>query len=69
MVIDQLADYARQEATRDLPEAVQHHAKRAIIDWFSALFPGIGVAPGPQLMPPAGTCRARTSRTSHRAAV
>lgn len=50
MVIDQLADYARQEATRDLPEAVQHHAKRAIIDWFSALFPGIGVAPGPQLM-------------------
>ncbi len=50
MVIDQLADYARQECARALPEAVAHHAKRAVIDWFSALFPGIGEAPGPQLM-------------------
>lgn len=50
MVIDQLADYARHECARALPEAVAHHAKRAVIDWFSALFPGIGEAPGPQLM-------------------
>jgi len=50
MVIDQLADYARQECARALPDAVAHHAKRAVIDWFSALFPGIGEAPGPQLM-------------------
>lgn len=50
MVIDQLADYARQECARALPDAVAHHAKRAVIDWFAALFPGIGEAPGPQLM-------------------
>lgn len=50
MVIDQLADYARQETSRALPDPVLHHAKRAVIDWFSALFPGIGVAPGPHLM-------------------
>ncbi len=50
MVIDQLAEYARQECARPLPDAVAHHAKRAVIDWFSALFPGIGEAPGPQLM-------------------
>ncbi len=50
MVIDQLAEYARQECARALPDAVAHHAKRAVIDWFSALFPGIGEAPGPQLM-------------------
>lgn len=50
MVIDQLADYARHECARALPDAVAHHAKRAVIDWFSALFPGIGEAPGPQLM-------------------
>lgn len=50
MVIDQLAEYARQACARPLPDEVAHHAKRAVIDWFSALFPGIGVAPGPQLM-------------------
>lgn len=50
MVIDQLAQYARQACARPLPDEVAHHAKRAVIDWFSALFPGIGEAPGPQLM-------------------
>ncbi len=50
MIIDQLADYARFEAARPLPPEVTHHAKRALIDWFSALFPGIALAPGPQLM-------------------
>ena len=50
MVIDELAQYAQYEAGRALPDEVAHHAKRALIDWFSALFPGIGVDPGSQLM-------------------
>lgn len=50
MVIDQLADYAQRESARTLPAEVTHHAKRALIDWFAALFPGIALAPGPQLM-------------------
>ncbi|MEK9804282.1 MAG: MmgE/PrpD family protein [Curvibacter sp.] len=33
-----------------MPAEVTHHAKRALIDWFAALFPGIALAPGPQLM-------------------
>jgi 2-methylcitrate dehydratase PrpD len=50
MIVDEFAKYAQHEASRALPAEVAHHAKRALIDWFSALFPGIGVAPGPQLM-------------------
>ena len=50
MIIDEFARYAQLEAGRDLSPEVAHHAKRALIDWFSALFPGIGVAPGVQLM-------------------
>lgn len=49
-VIAQLADYAQRESARPLPAEVTHHAKRALIDWFAALFPGIALAPGPQLM-------------------
>lgn len=50
MIIDEFARYAQLEAGRPLAPEVTHHAKRALIDWFSALFPGIGVAPGVQLM-------------------
>ncbi|HWI82118.1 MmgE/PrpD family protein [Ramlibacter sp.] len=50
MILDEFARYAQAEAARALPEQVAHHAKRALIDWFSALFPGIPVAPGVQLM-------------------
>jgi 2-methylcitrate dehydratase PrpD len=50
MLLDAFARYAQIEAGRVLPEHATHHAKRALIDWFSALFPGIGVAPGVQLM-------------------
>ena len=50
MIVDQLAEYAQREATRPLPAEVTHHAKRALIDWFAALLPGIALAPGPQLM-------------------
>jgi len=50
MIIDEFARYAQLEAGRPLSPEVAHHAKRALIDWFSALFPGIGVAPGVQLL-------------------
>jgi 2-methylcitrate dehydratase PrpD len=49
-IVDEFARYAQAEAGRALPPEVAHHAKRALIDWFSALFPGIAVAPGVQLM-------------------
>jgi len=44
-VLTTLAAYGASEAARPLPEAVAHHAKRAVIDWFSALYPGTRVAP------------------------
>ena len=50
MVLDELARYAQLEAGRPLSAEVTHHAKRALIDWFAALFPGVGQAPGVQLM-------------------
>jgi 2-methylcitrate dehydratase PrpD len=50
MIIDEFARYAQFEAARPLPAEVAHHAKRALIDWFAALFPGIGGAPATQLM-------------------
>jgi 2-methylcitrate dehydratase PrpD len=50
MIVDQLAEYSQRESGRPLRDDVAHHAKRALIDWFSALFPGITQAPGPQLM-------------------
>ncbi|MEO8652756.1 MAG: MmgE/PrpD family protein, partial [Ramlibacter sp.] len=59
MIVDEFARYAQFEANRALPAEVAHHAKRALIDWFSALFPGIAVAPGQQLM------RAHASELGH----
>lgn len=50
MIIDEFARYAQLEAGRPLSPEVTHHAKRALIDWFSALFPGIAVAPNAQLL-------------------
>lgn len=59
MIVDQFAEYAQFEASRPLPDDVAHHAKRALIDWFSALFPGIAEAPGRQLV------RAHASELGH----
>src|SRR5512140_2086403 len=59
MIVDEFARYAPFEAGRPLPAEVAHHAKRALIDWFSALFPGIGGATGRQWM------RAHASELGH----
>lgn len=40
-IIQQYAAYAALEANRDLSTKTLHHAKRVVLDWFSALYPGI----------------------------
>lgn len=45
MLVDVFAEYAQRDATRDLPQDVIHHAKRALLDWVSCLLPGTKVAP------------------------
>lgn len=49
-ILDEIASYAQHEAGRELSEEVMHHAKRAVIDWFSALYPGTRVAPTTNLV-------------------
>jgi 2-methylcitrate dehydratase PrpD len=44
-IAEQLASYAAAEQTAKLSDAVRHHAKRAMIDWFAALLPGTLAAP------------------------
>lgn len=39
-LIEQLADYSLHEANSTLRSDVRHHAKRAVLDWFAALYPG-----------------------------
>jgi hypothetical protein len=43
------ARYAADFRRQDLPAEVLHHAKRAVIDWYASLFPGLGAAPVRQL--------------------
>lgn len=49
-IVDRLAGYAQLEAGRTLSDEVLHHAKRAVVDWFAALYPGTRVAPTTQLV-------------------
>ncbi|WP_459617424.1 MmgE/PrpD family protein [Bordetella sp. 2513F-2] len=50
MLLEQLAEYGARDSVRELPPSVIHHAKRALVDWFAALYPGTRVAPCPQLL-------------------
>ncbi len=40
-----LGHYATEFHRQPLPAAVIHHAKRAVIDWYASLFPGLAAAP------------------------
>lgn len=40
MLIDTFAEYVAQEMQRPADREALHHAKRAVVDWFAALFPG-----------------------------
>ena len=44
-LMHKIAEYAVREQTATLRPEVIHHAKRAIIDWYAALFPGSVIAP------------------------
>jgi 2-methylcitrate dehydratase PrpD len=50
MLVDIFADYAQREAGRELSPHVVHYAKRALLDWFSALLPGTEVSPAINLV-------------------
>lgn len=47
-----LAAHAADWRTRPVPPALAHHTRRALVDWFAALFPGARQAPA-SLMAPA----------------
>ncbi|HET7730157.1 MAG TPA: MmgE/PrpD family protein [Usitatibacter sp.] len=49
-LLEQIAAYGAHDAVRPLPAEVQHYAKRAVIDWFSALYPGTRVSPATNLV-------------------
>jgi 2-methylcitrate dehydratase PrpD len=49
MILEQFARYVADEARRDLSPDTKHAAKRVLIDWFSALFPGTRVSPATNL--------------------
>jgi 2-methylcitrate dehydratase PrpD len=43
--IDTLAQFAAGFGTQPLPADVLHHAKRAVVDWHAALYPGLATEP------------------------
>ena len=49
-LLARISAYGARDATRELPPQVVHHAKRAVIDWVSALYPGTRVAPATLLV-------------------
>ena len=48
-ITETIADYICAELHRPLPETVTHHAKRAVIDWFAAMYSGAVQEPNPML--------------------
>jgi 2-methylcitrate dehydratase PrpD len=44
-VVERFAEWAQAFRAQPLPPEVQHHARRALIDWHAALLPGAIVAP------------------------
>jgi 2-methylcitrate dehydratase PrpD len=49
ILIEKIADYIVQEQTRQFAPSTIHHAKRAVIDWFAAMYPGVGSRPKPDV--------------------
>jgi 2-methylcitrate dehydratase PrpD len=48
-VVERLASWAAEARSRPLPPEVIHHAKRAVIDWHAAYYPGTVVPPATML--------------------
>ena len=49
-LLESIAAYGARDAVRELPPAVVHHAKRAVIDWLAALYPGTRASPAVNLV-------------------
>jgi 2-methylcitrate dehydratase PrpD len=49
-LLTRIAAYGARDSTRELRGDVVHHAKRAVIDWFAALYPGTRVSPATNLV-------------------
>jgi 2-methylcitrate dehydratase PrpD len=49
-LLESIAGHGARDARRELPPEVVHHAKRAVIDYFSALYPGTRVSPATNLV-------------------
>lgn len=49
-LLESIAGYGARDAVRELPREVVHHAKRVVIDYFSALYPGTRVSPATNLV-------------------
>jgi 2-methylcitrate dehydratase PrpD len=50
MLLESLSAYGARDAVADLPDEVLHYAKRAVLDWLSALYPGTRVSPCRELL-------------------
>ncbi|OWT60243.1 MmgE/PrpD family protein [Candidimonas nitroreducens] len=50
MLLEEISRYGAWQGREALPPEVLHHAKRAVLDWLSALYPGTRVAPALQLV-------------------
>lgn len=50
MLLQQIAQYGAVQTRQPLSDEVLHHAKRAFLDWLSALYPGTSISPCPELL-------------------
>ena len=49
-LLQRFAEYGARDSVQPIPAEVVHHAKRALIDWFAALYPGTKVSPARNLV-------------------
>ncbi|MBK1780100.1 MmgE/PrpD family protein [Advenella sp. WQ 585] len=50
MILRTIAEYGARDTQATLPDNVVQHAKRAVLDWLAALYPGAAVSPGIELI-------------------
>ncbi|ARP88418.1 MmgE/PrpD family protein [Bordetella genomosp. 9] len=50
MLLESLSAYGARDAIAPLADEVLHHAKRAVLDWLSALYPGTRLSPCRELL-------------------
>src|ERR671931_1986824 len=60
-VVERYAAWAVEWRARPIPPEVAHHARRAVIDWHAALYPGTVVAPATLLKRALSSSDARTT--------